>query len=77
MDGNNDCRTYRARINHCTILPERLLSVSPLLSMVTLERADADGLLKCPSKSLEPLGVNDVLNKENVIGVSGNLVLVG
>ena len=42
-----------------------------LLSMITPDRADADGLLKCLSKSLEPLGINDVLDKENVIGVSG------
>jgi len=48
-----------------------------LLSLVTPERADADGLLKCLSKPLEPLGINDVPNKENVIGISGKPVLVG
>jgi len=47
------------------------------LAMITPERADADGLLKCLSKSLEPLGIHDVLNKENVIGVSGKPILVG
>jgi len=44
--------------------------------MITPERVDADGLLKCLSKSLEPLGIHDILNKENVIGVSGKPNLV-
>ena len=48
-----------------------------LLSMMTPDRAGADGLLKCLSKSLEPFGIIDVLDKENVIGISGKPVLVG
>ncbi|XP_065903507.1 E-selectin-like isoform X3 [Dysidea avara] len=48
-----------------------------LLSLMTPDRADADGLLKCLSKSLEPLGIIDSLDKENVIGISGKPVLVG
>lgn len=55
----------------------KLKSCMRFLSMATPERADADGLLKCLSQSLEPLGIDDVLNKENVIGVSGKPVLVG
>lgn len=45
--------------------------------MLSPEKADADGLLKCLSNALQPLGATDVLDQAIVIGVSGKLVLIG
>jgi len=50
------------------IFPERWLDKKNkvMFTMITPERANTDGLLKCLTKSLEPFEINDVLNKENV-----------
>ena len=59
------------------ILLGKLDLVQRLLSLLSPEKADADGLLKYLSNALQPLGVTDVLDQANVIGVSGKPVLVG
>ena len=41
------------------------------------EKADADGILKCLSESLQLLGVKNVMDKQSVLGVEDKPVLVG
>ena len=48
----------------------RFFSVSPP------DKANANGVLKCLSQSLLPLGITDVMDKNNVLGVNGNPILV-
>ena len=41
------------------------------------KRADANGLIECLGKALEPLGIEDILDKSSVLGVTGKPLLVG
>ncbi len=41
------------------------------------KKADADGLIECLSKALEYMGIENILDRESVLGVQGNPVLVG
>ena len=45
--------------------------------MSSPEKADADGLLKYLSNALQPLGVTDILDQANVVGIIGKPMLVG
>ena len=45
--------------------------------MLEPKRSDADGLLECLSRALTSMGIEDLLNRENVIGVQGHPVLIG
>ena len=47
------------------------------LSIHTPEKADASGLLSCVNEALKFMGVDNVLDKDSVLGVEGRPVLVG
>lgn len=42
-----------------------------------LTKADADGLLSCLGDTLKPLGIDNILDKANILGVEGKPILVG
>ena len=46
------------------------------LSLEVPTKADTKGLIKCLGNALKPLGVDNILNKANVLGVVGKPVLV-
>ena len=82
MDGSTDAGNIEQElvlISFCRKddSARKVRSCTKLLSLLSPEKADADGLLKCLSNALQPLGVTDVLDQVNVIGVSGKPVLVG
>ena len=56
---------------------QKVRSCTKFLSLSSPEKADADGLIKCLSGALHSLGVTDVLDQANVIGVGEKPVLVG
>ena len=56
---------------------EEIRSYARFLCVATPEKADANGLIKCLSHSLHPLGIEDVLNQDNVLSVQGKPILVG
>ena len=47
------------------------------LSIHSPGKADANGFLSCVSKALKLMGVENVLDRDSVIGVEGRPVLVG
>ena len=55
----------------------KVRSCMKLLSLLTPEKADADGILKCLSSALQSLGISDILDQTNVTGVVGRPMLVG
>ena len=82
MDGSTDAENIEQElvlISFCRKddSARKVRSCTKLLSLLSPEKADADGFLKCLSNALQPLGVTDVLDQANVIGVSGKPVLVG
>lgn len=46
-------------------------------TVVEPTKCDAGGLVKCLGTALESMGISDVLNKQEVLGVEGQPVLVG
>lgn len=40
-------------------------------------KADADGLLSCLGDTLKALGIDNILDKANILGVEGKPILVG
>ena len=40
-------------------------------------KADADGLLSCLGEALKPLGIDNLLDKANILGVEGKPILIG
>ena len=46
-------------------------------SVVTPEKADTSGLIKCLSQSLSPLGIADVFDLGSLLGAKGKPVLAG
>jgi len=55
---------------------EEMKSSTRFFSLVSLEKVDASGLVKCLPQSLQPLGITDILDK-SVVCVEGNPVLIG
>ena len=47
------------------------------LSINIPDKANANGLLSCVNEALKFIGVDNILDKDSVLGVEGRLVLVG
>ena len=47
------------------------------LSVIEPRKTDADGLIKCLGKALQSMGIENILERENVLHVSHYPVLVG
>ena len=82
MDGSTDAGNIEQElvlISFCIKddSAQKVRSCTKLLSLSSPEKADADGLIKCLSSALHSLGVIDVLDQGNVIGVGEKPVLVG
>ena len=56
---------------------EEKRSCARYFSVVEPIKCDADGLVKCLSTVLQLMGINDVSNKEEVLEVQNNPILVG
>ena len=46
-------------------------------SVLEPARSDANGLIECLGKALKSMGIDDLLSRENVLGVSGYPLLIG
>ena len=82
MDGSTDAGNIKQElvlISFCIKddSAQKVRSCTKLHSLSSPEKADADGLIKCLSSALHSLGVTDVLDQGNVIGVGEKPVLVG
>ena len=56
---------------------EEVRSCARYFAIQEPKRADANGLIECLGKALEPLGIEDILDKSSVLGVTGKPLLVG
>ena len=56
---------------------EELTARIRYLSLHSPQKADASGLLLCVGEDVKLLGVENVQDKDNVLGVEGKPVLVG
>jgi len=66
-------------IQYCKVdeVREEVRSFSRFLRIVEPVKADADGLIKCLGEGLKEMGITDVLNSKNVVGVEGHPVHIG
>lgn len=56
---------------------EEIRSCARYFSVVEPSKCNADGLVKCLGTALELMGIKDVSNEEEVLGVEGHPILVG
>ena len=56
---------------------EEVRSCARYFAIQEPKRADANGLIECLGKALEPLGIEHILDKSSVLGVTGKPLLVG
>ena len=57
-------------------ITEKVKSCARYFSIEVPTKADADGLLSCLTRSLNSLGITNILDKEDVLEVTGKLVLI-
>ena len=56
---------------------QEMKSYTRFFSLASPKVANASGLMQCLSHSFLPLGITDLLDQKNVLGVEGKPVLVG
>jgi len=81
MDGSTDKGKVENEvivIQYCKVdeVIEEVRSFSRFLRVVEPMKADADGLIKCLGEGLKEMGITDILNSKNVLGVEGHHVLI-
>ncbi len=82
MDGSTDAGNIENELivlmySKKDVSSERIKSCVRYFSIREPKKADADGLIHCLTCALEKLDITDVLDKENVLGVTNKPVLIG
>ena len=82
MDGSTDAGNLEDELVvllHCHLddNTQEMTTCTRFLSLHNPQKADASGLIGCISEAMNLLGVEDVLDKDSVLGVSTKPVLVG
>lgn len=82
MDGSTDSGKVEDEvvvIMYCTqdAVSEKVKSCARYFSIEVPKKADADGLVECLGRSLEKLGITDLMDKAAVLGVQTKPILIG
>ena len=82
MDGSTDAGKIEQELVvllSCVIddITREMKSHARFFCVAPVQTADANGLVKCLSQCLSPLGVTDILDQKQVLQVEGKPVLIG